>query len=143
MTRLAISRYRGSRWISSSSSLRRGAVLVVAGALEDAVDVGAQVDDGAPLGQAGAVVGVEDGAAARGQHDVVLVAQVADDFRLAAAKTCFPFDFKNPRNRGARAGLDFMVGVDEAFAQFPGEDAANCCLARTHQSYKIDISRFH
>ena len=79
------------------------------------------------------VSGVEHGAAAGGQHDAVLAAQVADHLRFAAAKARLALDFEDPRDRGAGAGLDLMVGVDEAHAQFAGKDAADGGFSRPHQ----------
>nr|GEU28520.1 hypothetical protein [Tanacetum cinerariifolium] len=105
--------------------LQQRAVLVVRGALQDAVDRRAQVDHGAARLEQRAAVGVEHGAAAGGQHQVLLARQLADHLGLAAAEAGLPLDLEDPRNGRARARLDLVVGVDEAQPQFAGQDAAD------------------
>ncbi|EEF27202.1 conserved hypothetical protein [Ricinus communis] len=114
--------------------LQQRPVLVVRGALQDAVDAGAQVDHRAARLQQRAAVGVEDGAAAGGQHQAVLAAQLADDVGLAAAEAGLAFDFKDPRDRGAGARLDFVIGINKLQSQLAGQDAADGGFSCPHQA---------
>ena len=86
-----------------------------------------------------AAVGIEHGAAAGGQHDAALRGEVADDVRFAPAEARLAFDFEDPRDRGAGAGFDLMVGIDEALAQLARKQPADGGLARPHQADEDDV----
>ncbi len=124
------------QFLARVGRLQQRTVLVVAGAGQDAADARPQVDHGAPLLQQRTAVRIEDGAAAGGQHDAFLAAQVTDHFRFTPAKAGLALDLEDQGNRGARARLDLVIRVDEAHAHFPGQHATDCRLAGSHQPYQ-------
>eukprot|EP01022_Parablepharisma_sp_SALTPOND_P033114 TRINITY_DN881_c1_g1_i23.p1 TRINITY_DN881_c1_g1~~TRINITY_DN881_c1_g1_i23.p1 ORF type:complete len:1292 (+),score=465.19 TRINITY_DN881_c1_g1_i23:16524-20399(+) len=120
--------------------LQQRAVLVAPGALEDLVDTGAQVDDGAALLEVFAILGAQDGAAAGGQHDVGLGRELADDLGFAAAEILLALDLEDHRDGRAGTRFDLVVRIDETLVELLGQGPAYGGLAGSHQADEEDAS---
>ena len=115
-------------------SLQQGTVLVVTGAVQDAADAGAQIDDRATRLQESAALRAEDRPAAGGHDDAAIGGQVANDFLLATTKALFALDLENQWNRGAGTGLNLVIGVKKGAIKSFRQRATDRCLTRTHQT---------
>src|SRR5690606_40719768 len=99
----------------------------------------AQIDHEPAAPQVLAVVFIQDGATAGGQHDVVEFAQVTDGVALAHPEAGLALDIENPRDVGAGALLDDLVGVVKGQAQFVSEQATDSGLACSHGTDEKDV----
>jgi hypothetical protein len=84
----------------------------------------------------------QHGAAAGGQHQAAAGGQFADHVGFAPAEAGLAFDLEDPRHRRAGAGLDLVVGIDEAHAQPARQHAPDGGLAGAHQADQEDILVF-
>ncbi|EAY63052.1 shikimate kinase 3 [Burkholderia cenocepacia PC184] len=96
--------------------------------------IGAQVDDDAVGFQAVAIFRAQHRAAARREHDVLALRKLGDHLRFAIAKPGLALQLEDHRNARARAGLDFVVGVEERPVETTRDRTAHGGLTRSHKA---------
>ncbi|MNR20729.1 hypothetical protein D3C85_1375860 [compost metagenome] len=126
------------------AGLQQRAALVVQGAGQNVVDLGAQIDHGAVAAQCQPVFRCQNGATPGGQHDVVHRAQFGNGVALPLAKALLTFDVEDGGDANTGAFFDFVIRVEKLFAGVAGKGAANRGFAGTHQADQKDIAcQFH
>ena len=90
-----------------------------------------------------AAVRIEHRAAAGGEHDAVHGGELGDRLLLARAKSRLAFDLENERDAHAAPPLYFVVGIEEAQLEAPGEQPPDGRLAGPHQADEEDVPRLH
>ncbi|MNP46844.1 hypothetical protein D3C76_1408700 [compost metagenome] len=81
-----------------------------------------------------------DRAPACRQHHTVAIAQLGNHCLLAITKTRFAFLIEDPRDIGARAQFNFLIGIFEWQAQLFGQQPADGAFSSPHRSNKNQIS---
>ena len=121
----------GQQW--SLTAFERAPVLLL--------DRGEEIDNIAAGAEAGAVLRIDDGAAAGREHDAFLHRQVIDDLGFALAETVFAFFLKDERYVDTRAGFDFIVTVNERHVQRLRELPPDSGFACPHGTYQEQVLR--
>ena len=84
-------------------------ILVFAGALQDLIDAGTQIDDRAALFQHATGFFAQDGATTGSEYDIFECTEFADYLCLALAEAFFTLDFENDGNGGASTRFNFVI----------------------------------
>ena len=95
---------------------------------------------GGPFRPAGALaagdpqMAVRHGAAAGGKDQIGALGQFGDNGLFAGAETGFAFQFKDERDAGPGALLDFLIAIHELAVQHLRQSAADGGLAGAHRA---------
>src|SRR5207253_6434928 len=73
-------------------------------------------------------------AAARREHDILTLREIGDHLRFAVAKAGLALHLEDHRNARTRAGLDFVVGVEERPVEPARDRTAHGGLTRSHKA---------
>lgn len=95
-----------------------------------------------PLAETGAVVWIEDDAAAAGDDRAIGTELFGQDGVFPNAETGLAFHFEDQRDVDARALLDQAIDVHEPTRQARGERAADAALAGAHRSDESEVRLF-
>ena len=112
------------------------AVAVAAGAAEQFVHAGPQIDDDAALVQPLAVFRRQDGAAAGGENNVAPLGTLFQCGGFPATETGLALDFEDYRHTHAATRLQLMIQIDEVAPQGARQAAAYGRLARPHHAHQ-------
>lgn len=112
---------------------------ILAGALQQVIQLCMQVDHGAALMQVLAVFFLQHRPATGGQDDIVSLSELVDGCCFTLAKACFTLDLKNHGNTHPGMGLDLMVAIEKGEFELFGQVPANGGFAGPHGADKEDV----
>ncbi len=84
--------------------------------------------------------GIDESAAARGDHAVILAQEPGDDARLAGPEFGLAVGGEDIGDRHAGGGFDFGVGIGEGQSQARRQPPPDGGLARAHHAHEHDGS---